>query len=222
MATASHEAELSELTQGRTAVKRRQITEAALNLFLRNGYGKTSMDQIATDARVSKQTVYKQFADKETLFQEVARGVTANSEHILAELAAVADVPVSTIEDLRKVLQRLARQYLDAVMEPHVLSLRRLIVAEADQFPDLADHYYQMGPVRGLDLIESALRRWADQGLISAPDLRLAGSQLAYLALSPGQDHAMFHPGQTPKPADRARVAKAAASTFLAAYGRDR
>ncbi len=222
MAKESHEAELSELTHGRTALKRRQITETALALFLRNGYGKTSMDQIAADAGVSKQTVYKQFADKETLFQEIANGVIANSEHVLDQLAVVADAPVSTSKDLHKGLQRLARRYLDAVMEPHVLSLRRLIIANADQFPDLANHYYQLGLKRGLDRIEAKIQRWAEQGLITAPDLRLAASQFAYLALGPGLDYAMFHPGQTPSPADRTKVAKAAASTFLAAYGRDR
>lgn len=212
---------MTELDQGRTAVKRRQITEAALALFLRQGYGKTSMDQIAADAGVSKQTVYKQFADKETLFQEIARGVTANSDQILKELAAVVAAPVSTTDDLRKLLQRLARHYLDAVMEPRVLSLRRLIIAEADEFADLASHYYQQGPTRGLDLVESALRRWVEAGLVTAPDPRLAASQFVYLALGSSQDHALFHPGQTPRPADRTRVAKAAATTFLAAYAAD-
>jgi TetR/AcrR family transcriptional repressor of mexJK operon len=206
--------------EGRTEVKRRQITEAALALFLRHGYGKTSMDQIAADAGVSKQTVYKQFADKETLFQEIARGVTAKSEHILDELAAIVATPVSTGGDLRKVLPRLARRYLDAVMQPQVLSLRRLIIAEADAFPDLAADYYRQGPARGLDLVESAVRRWADAGLLTAPDPRLAASQFAYLALGSSQDHALFHPGQTPRQTDRSRIAEAAATTFLAAYGR--
>jgi TetR/AcrR family transcriptional repressor of mexJK operon len=36
-------------------------------LFLRDGYLATSMDQIAAAASVSKQTVYKQFADKQSL-----------------------------------------------------------------------------------------------------------------------------------------------------------
>ncbi|WP_163510511.1 TetR/AcrR family transcriptional regulator [Fodinicola acaciae] len=210
----------AELARGRTALKRRQITDAALALFLRNGYDKTSMDQIAADAGVSKQTVYKQFADKETLFEEIARGVTGKSDHILDELTAIAQTPVSTGDDLRKTLQRLARRYLDAVMEQPVLSLRRLIIAEADQFPELASHYYQQGPQRGLDLIESALRRWSEQGLLAAPDLRLAASQFAYLVLGSSQDHALFQSGQTPRPAERTRIAKAAASMFLAAYGR--
>ena len=42
--------------------------EAATTLFLRNGYQGTSMDEIAALAAVSKQTVYKNFADKERLF----------------------------------------------------------------------------------------------------------------------------------------------------------
>ena len=50
---------------GRSARKRRAIMEAATALFLRDGYRRTSMDQVAADAAVSKQTVYKQFADKE-------------------------------------------------------------------------------------------------------------------------------------------------------------
>lgn len=219
MSTKSLEPEPSEPAPGRTTLKRRQITHAALALFLRNGYGKTSMDQIAADAGVSKQTVYKQFADKETLFREIAYGVTGNSEGILDELTAVVNVPVGTDDDLREVLQRLARRYLDAVMEPRVLSLRRLIIAEADQFPDLAHHYYELGPMRGLDLVEAALRRWADQGLLAVPDPRLAATQFAYLALGPGQDHALFHPGRTPEAADRTATARAAADVFMAAYG---
>ena len=52
--------------EGRSARKRRAILEAATTRFLRNGYRGTSMDEIAARAAVSKQTVYKHFADKET------------------------------------------------------------------------------------------------------------------------------------------------------------
>ena len=51
--------------------KRRAIIEAATTAFLRNGYLGTSMDEIAALAGVSKQTVYKHFADKERLFSEI-------------------------------------------------------------------------------------------------------------------------------------------------------
>lgn len=195
---------------------------AALALFLRHGYSKTSMDQIAADARVSKQTVYKQFAGKETLFREIARGVGSNSNHIIEDLEAIVNTPVRTAEELRKVLLRLARRYLDDIMEPRVLALHRLLIAGADQFPDLAQEYYQWTQTRGMKLVESALRRWVDQSLLTAPDPDLAAGQFAYLALGRSLDYALFHPGQTPKPAERTKIAKAAVSTFLASYGRDR
>ena len=60
---------------GRSARKRQAIMEAATALFLRDGYRNTSMDQVAADAAVSKQTVYKQFADKEQLFRDIVLGI---------------------------------------------------------------------------------------------------------------------------------------------------
>src|ERR671930_1056682 len=119
MATKSKASNRPEVAEGRSARKRRQIIDASLALFLRNGYSNTSIDQVAADARVSKQTVYQHFADKATLFQEIVRGVNEKSDHIVNELTAVVDVPVETIEDLQRVMQRLAHRYLDAVLEPH-------------------------------------------------------------------------------------------------------
>ena len=55
----------------RSERKRRAIVEAATTLFLENGYRGTSMEQIATVARVSKQTVYRHFSDKEALFNAI-------------------------------------------------------------------------------------------------------------------------------------------------------
>ena len=48
-------------------------------MFLRNGYRGTSMDEIARSPAVSKQTVYKHFADKERLFSEI---VTSTVEEV--------------------------------------------------------------------------------------------------------------------------------------------
>ncbi|UJP09057.1 TetR/AcrR family transcriptional regulator [Microbacterium sp. KUDC0406] len=203
---------------GRTATKRGQITDAALALFLKQGYAKTSMDQIAAGAQVSKQTVYKQFSDKETLFRALARGVTGNSNDIIDDLSAVLAPAPETIAQLRDMVEILARRYLDAVMRPHVLALRRLLVAEADRFTDLAHEYYAWGPKRGLGLLAAAVQAWHDSGLISVDDASVAATQLAYLALGPAQDRAMFHPGWTPSAPERKKIASAAASTFLAAY----
>ena len=58
----------------RSVRKRESILEAATELFLGREYAGTSMEDIAAAAAVSKQTVYKHFSDKETLFRQDALG----------------------------------------------------------------------------------------------------------------------------------------------------
>lgn len=56
--------------------KRQAILDAAKILFLSHGYANTSMDAVASEAGVSKLTVYSHFNDKETLF---SAAVVANA-----------------------------------------------------------------------------------------------------------------------------------------------
>ena len=204
---------------GRSARKRQAIIETATALFLRNGYHSTSMDQVAADAAVSKQTVYKQFADKEQLFSDIVHGVTGNSEAVIKELTSVLrSAEVTTAEDLRVVLTELARRYLDGILQPRVLALRRLVIAEAERFPGLARSYYEQAPARGITLIAEHLQAFIDRGLLRARDPYLAAAHYAYLALAIPQDKAQFCPGELPGPAERERIATEGVRVFLAAY----
>jgi TetR/AcrR family transcriptional repressor of mexJK operon len=193
--------------------------EAATALFLRDGYRSTSMDQVAADAAVSKQTVYKHFADKEQLFREIVLGVTANSEAIITDLTSVLlSNNIESPADLRTVLTDLARRYIDGVLRPNVLSLRRLIIAEAERFPDLARTYFEQAPSRGIEVIADALQAFDRRGLLDLGDARLAAAQFAYLVLGIPQDRAQFCPLERPSPAERDRLATEAVRVFLAAY----
>lgn len=201
---------------GRSARKRRAIMEAATTLFLRDGYRSTSMDQIAADAAVSKQTVYKQFADKEQLFRDIVRGVT---EAIITDMtSALHATDVSSPAELQAVLTDLARRYIDGVLQPHVIALRRLIIAEAERFPDLARSYFEQAPARAIEVVANLLRTYVERGLLAADDPRLAASYFAYLALAIPQDRALFYPGERPSAAERDRLAGEAVRIFLAAY----
>ena len=119
--------------QTRTARKRRAILDAATTLFLAEGYLATSMDQIAAAAAVSKQTVYKQFADKQTLFREIVTGTVTEVSDPVAE--QVASLPGST--DLAAGLRDLARALLAQVIQPRMMQLRRLVIGEAGRGPTI-------------------------------------------------------------------------------------
>jgi TetR/AcrR family transcriptional repressor of mexJK operon len=204
---------------GRSARKRQAIMEAATTLFLRDGYRSTGMDQVAADAAVSKQTVYKHFEDKEALFREIVLGVTANSERIISELTSVLRAcAVVTLADLRTVLTDLARRYIDGVLRPDVLSLRRLIISEAEHFPDLARTYFEQAPVRAIDVIADALTTYESQGLLRVEDPRLAAGHFAYLVLGIPLDRAQFCPADRLPRTERNRLATQGVRVFLAAY----
>jgi len=204
---------------GRTARKRRAIMEAATALFLCDGYRYTSMDQIAARAAVSKQTVYKQFADKEQLFRDIVLSVTSNSEAIITDITSVLhSTDVASHAQLRAVLTDLARRYIDGVLQPHVLALRRLIIAEAERFPDLARTYFEQAPARAIEAIGNALQTYIERDLLAADDPRIAAAHFAYLVLAIPLDRAQFYPRERPSAAERDRLASEAVRIFLAAY----
>jgi TetR/AcrR family transcriptional repressor of mexJK operon len=193
--------------------------EAATALFLRDGYRDTSMDQIAAEAAVSKQTVYKQFADKEQLFRDIVLGVTSNSETIITDMTSVLRrTGVASRAQLRAVLTDLARRHIDGVLQPHVLALRRLIIAEAERFPDLARTYFEQAPARAIETVANALQTYIERGLLSAADPHIAAANFAYLALAIPLDRAQFYPGERLSAAERDRLASEAVRIFLAAY----
>src|SRR3954447_19961280 len=127
---------------GRTERKRTAITAAATTLFLRGGYRGTSMDEIAAAAGVSKQTLYKQFSGKERLFTGVVEAmVTAAGDPV--HRAGRALEPTG---DLEADLRALARQQLELVLQPSLMQLRRLVIAEAGRLPEPGRAFYELGP----------------------------------------------------------------------------
>lgn len=76
--------EASDAQKTETDARRRKLMDAALTVFLRFGFRKTSMDEVARAAGVSRQGLYLHFATKEELFR-------ASVQHLLdGALAEVA------------------------------------------------------------------------------------------------------------------------------------
>src|ERR671914_3151681 len=148
----------------RAVRKRNVILEAATTLFLRHGYLGTSMDEIAALARVSKQTVYKHFADKESLFSAiVTTAVDAAGDPVLEDVTALVDS-----DDLAADLRALARRQLGRVVQPRLMQLRRLVIGEANRFPELGRAFYERGAGRNLAALVAAFERLTARGLLRA------------------------------------------------------
>ncbi|WP_438001396.1 TetR/AcrR family transcriptional regulator [Sorangium sp. So ce185] len=69
LATSILVSEASSTDRPADDVRRRKLMDAALTVFLRFGFRKTSMDEVARAANVSRQGLYLHFATKEELFR---------------------------------------------------------------------------------------------------------------------------------------------------------
>jgi TetR/AcrR family transcriptional repressor of mexJK operon len=202
--------------QPRSDRKRKIILEAATTAFLTSGYDGTSMDDVAALAAVSKPTVYKHFTDKERLFAEIILATTDQVDELVRLVAST----LAQTDDLAEDLNVLARQILTALTQPDLLRLRRLVIANADRFPELGRTWYERGFERVLATLATSFQRAADQHLVRLDDPLLAANHFVGLLLWIPVNKAMFS-GDTElsTQADIARYAAAAVRVFLAAYG---
>ena len=199
---------------GRSAQKREAILDAARTAFLRNGYLGTSMDEIAAEAGVSKQTVYRQFTDKEGLFTEIVLGtIDQVGDPFFTGIETLDDS-----EDLEADLREIAGQ-LVGVVSPQLVQLRRLVIGEAGRFPELGRTYYERGPGRSAEGLASRFRRLAEKGLLQLDDADLAAQHFNWLVLSIPLNRAMFGVEEEFTAAELRRYADEAVRVFLAAYG---
>lgn len=200
---------------GRSAQKRRAILSAAREVFLKHGYLGASMDEVAALAEVSKVTVYKHFSDKHSLFAAV---VTAAIEEAEATSRSLVD-NLGKSTDVEQDLRTFARQHITVVMQPHLIRMRRVVIAESTRFPELARTWHHTGPERGHTRLADQIEQLALRGLLQVPDPLLAAQHLNYLILSIPLNEAMFVGRDRPHSRRQLhRYADEAVRVFMAAY----
>ncbi len=199
----------------RSTRKRRAILDAATAAFLDQGYRDTSMDAIAAAAGVSKQTVYQHFGDKQRLFHELIQAtVQAASDPVYDEARQLADSG-RLDDDLRD----LARRLLALVMQPAMLRLRRVVIAEARRFPELGRAFYDQGPGRTIATLAETFAELAAAGTLNAPDPTLAATQFNWLIMSAPLNEAMLLGKDEPLTRREInKLADNAVRAFLAVY----
>jgi TetR/AcrR family transcriptional repressor of mexJK operon len=192
--------------------KHAAIAAAALALFARDGYERTSVDAIAAEAGVSKRTVYSHYGDKENLFLLAARETydvmrDRVGDIVNRTLLDVDDVEESLTACIREIVRTITRA-------PERATLIRMVISEAPHFPALLDLWRDRGI---LPLITEPLARLAASGRLATDDPAQAADHLS--ALTFGQINNKSMMGTVPlTDAAADRIITSGIRLFMRAY----
>lgn len=177
----------------RSEEKRQAITEAARKVFGREGFARTSIDAIATEAGVSTRTIYNHFEGKDQLFasviEESASQVADSLEEMITRhLTEVSDVATSLIDlGCAWVSPPSSSEFSD-----HFAMVRQ-INAEAAHVPRAAlDAWQEAGPRRAHRALAEAFERFARDGQLRTGDGRRAARHFIRLVGSEVEDRSEF------------------------------
>ncbi len=196
----------------RSPEKERQILDGAAAAFAQDGYEGASMSAIAAMAGVSKGTLYNYFCGKKALFAAfVQRECAERLLLVFDELDGQAP-PEAT-------LLRIGRRILDMLVSETGLAIYRVVVAEAQKFPGLAEAFHDAGPKRALARLSALIAQMAQTGHLHVSDPDFAAEQLFALMTTALVMKRRMGLVPTVSEAEIDRVVQEAVKLFLRGYG---
>lgn len=126
------------LPMSRSEQKRQQVLVAAIDLFCRQGFPHTSMDDVAKLAGVSKQTVYSHYGSKDELFVAAIESKCVG-HNLNDDLLKDPTQPEST-------LTQFALQFGDMIVSPEAITVFKACVAQSESHPEVSRLFFEAGP----------------------------------------------------------------------------
>jgi AcrR family transcriptional regulator len=213
--------DVSEFTRPAAPVpmsKRAAILDTASRVFAREGFSGASIDMIAGEAGVSRQTIYNLIGDKAKVFAAVVEDTTEKANAgLFATLATFPDHPKDLDAELSAFARRLATM---CMCDRRTAALQKLVETEGQRYPQLFEAWRERGPGRVWAAVSARLARLAHAGLLDLDDPDLAARQFISLVVMDLRPSTLL--GQRPTDAEIDFATRAAVRTFLRAYGRDR
>lgn len=151
-----------------------QITAAALEVFSQHGLEAARLEDVADRAGVSKGTIYGYFESKADLFRAV---VHTTIESVFEDAAPpVAESGPAALEAcVRRAWTRLRSKEFDAIY--------RLVLAEINEYPELAREYGGEVRARIAREAESALKKGVSAGEFTPGDVQVRSRMLVALLI---------------------------------------
>jgi AcrR family transcriptional regulator len=156
------------LRKRRKEARPSELTAAALALFVERGFAATRLEDVAARAGVSKGTLYLYFDSKEALFKAVIQ------EGIVPAIVAGEAIAAQHAGSAFDLLERLLENWWARIGTTEFAGIPKLMVAEARNFPEIAQFYYENVIRRVRALLGAALERGMAGGEFRRMDVETA------------------------------------------------
>lgn len=187
--------------------------QAARDLFVRDGFERTSVDAIADLAGVSKRTIYNHYEDKRTLFLAV---IHETYRAMIDAIYAVIDKHLADVADPQESLTGFAVEAaMLAFRSPDRSAMIRLMVTEASHFPELQRE--RMRSFTVTDRLAHRLAAMADRGLLDIPEPHEAADHLFALTFGQLNNRSLFW-ARPLADGEIRRMAEGGVRAFIRAY----
>ncbi len=147
-----------------------RLRRAAVDTFLEYGYDGTTMETVAQAAGITKSTLYSRYPDKRTLFLAVSAWALTRQERDERVQEPLPD-------DLAEALTVIARAVLARSVDPDIVRLSRMAIAESPRFPEFAANSQAVTWSPRIRVIMELLRRHERAGTVGVGDVGLAAEQ---------------------------------------------
>jgi AcrR family transcriptional regulator len=184
------------------------ILEAARQEFAAHGFAATSIENVARRAGVSTKTLYRIVPDKKTLFE-------ATVTHRMDRFASVVSLRACEGGNIEAALPDALLACADLVLDPEVIAIQRLILADSDKFPEIPETFYIKAMRRSVAALAEWLLVQKKRGLIVLDDVEAAAGMLLGMLVFQPQRDVMFGHKPPPTRSELELRAKTCSALFL-------
>ena len=190
--------------------KRQQILDASADLFTEQGYERTSLEQVAERAGVSKQTIYNNFPSKEALLRA---GILRKCEEAL-----IAGTDLDLTLPPTEFLPLFAERFISSLTEEGPLAVYRLVMTESQRHPEVGVAFYDSGPLPVITALAQYLKVATERRELTVQEPLMAAAQYLFSINGFTVDMALVGISEEARLFPTARYVEYCTETFLRAY----
>jgi TetR/AcrR family transcriptional repressor of mexJK operon len=164
-------------TPSQTKLRNLELLDKALDLFLENGFERTSIDGVTACVGMAKRTVYLRYGNKTGLFK-------ASLQRAIEEWIVPVDrLRAAETDNVEETLLRIGQILVANIMSPAGLRLMRITNAESGRMPEIGVFTYKQGTEPTISYLTDLIRRRIRPEGVEVSDPEEAAMAFLYLVV---------------------------------------